>query len=187
MSISQGSKILASDVTAHINNKNNQINIINGDVKNYYNLCNSDTYDVITCNPPFFKFNKESKLNKSDYKTIARHEVTLNLDDIMKVSSKLLKNNGVIGIVHRPDRMIDIIEAMRKYNIEPKQIQFVYPKKKTDANILLVEGRKNGNATRGTKGGARGNGGAAPLPTRESREGKPCARGGKIFPYACGT
>lgn len=129
-----------------INNKNNQINIINDDIKNYYNLCNSDTYDIITCNPPFFKVNKESKLNKNDYKTIARHEITLNLDDLMKISSKLLKNNGVIGIVHRPDRMIDIIEAMRKYNIEPKKIQFVYPKKGMDANILLIEGRKNGKS-----------------------------------------
>lgn len=129
-----------------INNKNVQISIINDDIKNYYNLCNSDTYDIITCNPPFFKVNKESKLNKNDYKTIARHEITLNLDDLMKISSKLLKNNGVIGIVHRPDRMIDIIEAMRKYNIEPKKIQFVYPKKGMDANILLIEGRKNGKS-----------------------------------------
>lgn len=136
---------LLAQKSVDINNKNNQINIINDDIKNYYNLCNSDTYDIVTCNPPFFKVNEESKLNKSDYKTIARHEITLNLDDIMKVSSKLLKNNGVIGIVHRPDRMIDIIEAMHKYNIEPKKIQFVYPKKKMDANILLVEGRKNGN------------------------------------------
>lgn len=142
--IQKESSILAQK-SVDINNKNDQISIINDDIKNYYNLCNSDTYDIITCNPPFFKVSKDSKLNKNDYKTIARHEILLNLDDIMKVSSKLLKNNGVIGIVHRPDRMIDIIETMRKYNIEPKKMQFVYPKKEMDANILLVEGRKNGN------------------------------------------
>lgn len=142
--IQKEASILAQK-SVDINNKNSQINIINDDIKNYYNLCNSDTYDIITCNPPFFKVNKESKLNKNDYKTIARHEIALNLDDLMKISSKLLKNNGVIGIVHRPDRMIDIIEAMRKYNIEPKKIQFVYPKKEMNANILLIEGRKNGN------------------------------------------
>lgn len=68
----------------------------------------------------------------------------LNLDDIMKIAKKLLKNNGNIAIVHRTDRLIDIIEVMRKYNIEPKKIRFIYPKVNTDSNIVLVEGTKNG-------------------------------------------
>ena len=88
---------------------------------------------------------EHSNLNKSDYKTIARHEVKLNLDDIFKISKKLLKNNGYVAIVHRPERLLDILESMKKYNIEPKKIQFIYPKTNMEANILLVEGKKNGN------------------------------------------
>ena len=128
-----------------INNLEERIDIINDDINNLYLNLESDTFDVITCNPPFFKVKDESRLNKNDYKTIARHEVKLNLDDIFKIAKKLLKNNGNIAIVHRPERLLDILDTMRKYNIEPKRVQFVYPKKDKEANILLVEGTKNGN------------------------------------------
>lgn len=128
-----------------INNLNERIDIINNDINELYLNLESDTFDVITCNPPFFKVNDVSRLNKNDYKTIARHEVKLNLDDIFKIAKKLLKNNGNIAIVHRPERLLEIVDTMRKYNIEPKRVQFVYPKKDKDANILLVEGTKNGN------------------------------------------
>ena len=62
----------------------------------------------------------------------------------MKISKKLLKNNGNIAIVHRPERLVNIIEVMKQNNIEPKKMQFVYPKKNKEANILLIEGSKNG-------------------------------------------
>lgn len=127
-----------------INNLEQQINIINGDIKEVYNNYESDSFDVITCNPPFFKALPTSNYNESDYKTIARHEVKLNLEQLCKISKKLLKNNGILGIVHRPERLIDIIEMMRKNNIEPKKIQFIYPKQGSSANVLLIEGSKNG-------------------------------------------
>ncbi len=127
-----------------LNKLENQINIYNEDIKDFYKNSETDVYDTITCNPPFFKKIETSNLNDSEYKTIARHEVKLNLDDIMKIAKKLLKNNGNIAIVHRTDRLIDIIETMRKYNIEPKKIRFIYPKINTESNIVLVEGTKNG-------------------------------------------
>lgn len=130
--------------SVNINKLNNQIEIINADINEMYNQFETESFDIITCNPPFFKVSKDSNLNKNDYKTIARHEVKLNLDDIFKIAKKLLKNNGYIAIVHRPDRLVDIITTMRKYNIEPKKIQFIYPKTNMEANILLVEGTKNG-------------------------------------------
>lgn len=129
-----------------LNNKQNQINIINADIRDLYKNFETEYYDVIVCNPPFFKVSKDSHLNKNDYKTIARHEVFLNLDDLFSISKKILKNNGIISIVHRPERLLDIIYTMRKYNIMPKKIQFVYPKKDKEANILLIEGTKNGNS-----------------------------------------
>lgn len=126
------------------NKLENQISIINDDIKHYYLNQESDSFDTITCNPPYFKVSKESKLNDSDYKVYARHEVSLNLNDIFLIARKLLKNNGNIAMVHRPDRFVEIIQLMKENNIEPKKIQFVYPYKGKDANILLVEGVKNG-------------------------------------------
>ena len=126
------------------NNLSDQIQIVNDDIKEYYNSVETEIFDVITCNPPYFKVTETSNFNLNDYKTIARHEVKLNIDEIMKISKKLLKNNGNIAIVHRPERLIEIIEAMKKNGIEPKKIQYVYPKINKEANILLIEGVKNG-------------------------------------------
>lgn len=135
--------ILAQKSVA-LNKLENQIEIINDDIKNLYLNMETDTYDVITCNPPFFKIKETSNLNKNDYKSIARHEITLNLDDIFKIAKKILKNNGHIALVHRPERFLEICDCMRKYGIEPKRVQFVYPKKNMPANIMLIEGVKNG-------------------------------------------
>jgi len=129
----------------NINKKENQINIINKDINDYYKEIETDSFDVITCNPPFFKYIETSNINKNDYKTIARHEVKLNLNQLFTIAKKLLKNNGVIAIVHRPERFVEVVEEMKKNNIEPKRVQFVYPKKNMDANIMLIEGSKNGN------------------------------------------
>ena len=130
--------------TIKINKLENQITIIQDDINNYYLNQETDLFDVITCNPPYFKLTEQSNINNSENKTIARHEKTLTLDQIFKVAKKLLKNNGVIAIVNRPERLVEIIESMKKNNIEPKRIQFVYPKKDKEANILLIEGSKNG-------------------------------------------
>lgn len=124
-----------------LNHLESQINIINDDINMFYKKQESDVYEVITCNPPYFK---NSKQNINDYKTYARHEEFLNLEQVFKISKKLLKNNGIVSIVNRPDRLIDIIIEMKKNNIEPKKIQLIYPHKKKEANILLIEGRKNG-------------------------------------------
>ena len=128
-----------------VNNLEDQINIVNADINELYKELESDSIDTITCNPPYFKYKETSNLNDSDYKTIARHELKLDVERLLKVARKLLKNNGNIAIVHRPERLIEIIELMRKNNIEPKKVQFVYPGKDKEANILLIEGVKNGN------------------------------------------
>ena len=127
-----------------INNLENRIKIINEDINELYKSLESDSIDVITCNPPYFKVTENSNFNDSSYKTIARHEVMLDLPRLFKIAKKLLKNNGNIAVVHRPERFIDLIEEMKKNNIEPKRIQFIHPKKDAEANILLVEGTKNG-------------------------------------------
>ena len=127
-----------------LNKLDKQINLYNQDIKEFYKSKETDIYDTITCNPPFFKISEKTRFNDTKYKSIARHELSLNLEDIMVIAKKLLKNNGNLAIVHRTDRLIDIIEVMRKHNIEPKKIRFIYPKVNTESNIVLVEGTKNG-------------------------------------------
>lgn len=129
-----------------INNLDDRISIINDDINNYASNIESDSFDVITCNPPFFKVSPGSNFNESEYKVIARHEVKLDLNQLFKISRKLLKNGGVVSIVHRPDRLIDIISVMRENNIEPKRLRFIYPKDGRECNMILVEGSKNGNS-----------------------------------------
>ena len=126
------------------NKMDNQINLINDDVKNIDKFIDVESMDIVTCNPPYFKYQEDSLVNENDIKTIARHEVKLNLEDVIKASRYVLKNGGTLAMVHRPDRMMEIINLMQKYGIEPKKLRLVYPKMGKDANILLIEGIKNG-------------------------------------------
>ena len=130
-----------------INNFQDRIEILNMDVKDIAQKYESDSFDLITCNPPYFKLKESSIINDNDIKSVARHEIYINLDDIFKVARKILKNNGTIAIVHRTDRLIDIIDCMKKNNIEPKRLQLVYPKFNKESNIVLIEGAKNGKSS----------------------------------------
>ena len=125
-------------------NKLNNIEIINKDAKEIINDFETDTFDLITCNPPYFKYDEKSIINDVDIKSVARHEINISLNDIIKISKKLLKNGGSLSIVHRTERLIEIIELMKKNNIEPKRIRFIYPKKNKESNLVLIDGRKNG-------------------------------------------
>lgn len=127
-----------------INNLQNQITIINKDINQLKDNLKINYFDIITCNPPFFKVKETSKLNNNDYKTIARHEIALNLNQICEISKRLLKNGGNLNIVHRPERIPDILETMKKNKIEPKRMRLIYPKQNKNANIVLIEGKKNG-------------------------------------------
>lgn len=128
------------------NGMDNQITFINDDVKNLDKVFEAESFDVVTCNPPYFKYQNDSLINENDGKAMARHEVSIKLDDIIQMSKYLLKNGGTFAMVHRPDRMIEIINLMQKYGIEPKKLQLVYPKFSKNANILLIEGTKNGKS-----------------------------------------
>lgn len=138
--IQESSYALAVDNVLY-NKLESRINIINADAKEL-NLKNN-FYDVIVCNPPYYKSNMKTANNLS--KKIARSEVLLSLEDIFKISRKVLKDKGNVAIVNKPSRVCDIITLMRKYSIEPKKIQFIYPKLTKAANLILIEGTKNGN------------------------------------------
>lgn len=126
------------------NNLQDRINVLNGDINEQVKNWHTEMFDIITCNPPFFKVTQNVTLNESEYKKYARHELYLNLEQIVKISKKLLKNNGSLNIVHRPERFVEIISLMKANGIEPKRVKFIYPKKSENANIVLIEGVKMG-------------------------------------------
>lgn len=126
------------------NKMDKQISFVNCDIKKLLDVKYEGKYDVVTCNPPYFKYKEGSLINQNKNKMIARHEVCTNLEEVIKISSYILKTNGTMALVHRPERLMEILFLMRKYNIEPKKMRFVYPKEDRDANMVLIEGSKNG-------------------------------------------
>lgn len=128
-----------------INNLENQIKIVNMDVKDLGTEYETDSFDLITCNPPYFKYLESSNINENQIKSIARHEIMITLEDIIKVGRKLLKNNGSLVMVHRTERLSEIIKLLEDSNLTPKRIRFIYPKEGENSNLVLVDARKNGN------------------------------------------
>lgn len=125
--------------SVELNNLNNKIEIVEGDIKNAAEIFGKATFNVVTTNPPYMT-EKHGLENPTDAKAIARHEILCNLEDIIKNAAALLKPKGRLCMVHRPRRLVDIIELMRKYRVEPKRIIMVHPYEDKDANMILVEG-----------------------------------------------
>lgn len=126
------------------NGLEDQIQMIHGDVKDIPPVLGIEKYDAVTCNPPYFLDVETSDKNLNEHFTIARHEVLLTLDEAIYSASRLLKQGGKAAFVHRPGRLLDIITSMRNHRLEPKRIRFVYPKMGKEANMLLIEGIKDG-------------------------------------------
>ena len=127
------------------NHLEDRIKMINSNLIGISDTLGLHTFDLVTCNPPFFKIGSNN-INPLDSKAIARHEISATLDDIVKEASLLLNNNGHFVMVHRPDRLIEILDTFRKYKIEPKRLQFIYPKLGSECNHILIDGVKDGNA-----------------------------------------
>lgn len=130
-----------------LNRLESKVNMIHTDVNEIKKWIRHDSVDVVTCNPPYFKHTKESAKNPNQHLAIARHELYLNLQELMKATAFLLKTKGKAYFVHRPERFLEILDAMREVNLVPKRVRFVYPKEHKEANMLLIEGIKNGKET----------------------------------------
>lgn len=127
-----------------LNDLNDRFEIINDDIKNADKIFEKNSIDVVVTNPPYKKLNS-GIINDSDLKTIARHEVLCNIEDIIKQSFNILKNNGELYMIHRPERLVDIIYNLRKYKLEPKVIRFVQPYVDKEPTMVLIKAVKNGN------------------------------------------
>lgn len=138
------------DRNIKINNLEDSIISINENVKNIKDIrkkitsiMEKDKIDIITCNPPYKEIGTGLTTNH-DVKTIAKCEVMCNLEDIFITSSKLLGKGGKLYLVHKPERLGDLIYFGRKYNLEAKEIRFVYPKINKKPSIVLISYRKDG-------------------------------------------
>ena len=125
-----------------LNKLEDKIEILNMNILDLKNKYKKGSFDVVVTNPPYKKINT-GLVNDDDNKIISRHEMTASLDDFINTASYLLKDFGEFYMVHRPDRLVDIFEAMRKNKIEPKKIKFVFPNKNKKANLILIKGIKN--------------------------------------------
>ncbi len=125
-----------------LNNLENRFEILNCNIKELNKIYENQTFDVIITNPPYKK-QDSGIINENEKKLISRHEITANLEDFIKISKYLLKDKGELYMVHRPERLVDIFELMRKYKIEPKELKMVCPNKNKEPNLVLIKGVKN--------------------------------------------
>lgn len=128
-----------------LNKTQETVKFINGDLKDKKLIESLGRFDVVTVNPPY-KLNNAGIINPEDKLAIARHEIMCTLEDVIVSSRRLLKDNGRMFIVHRPERLADIFGLMRKYKIEPKRVKMIQPNTKKAPNIVLVEGQRDGGA-----------------------------------------
>lgn len=125
-----------------LNHQQEKIEVINEDLKKINTIFGKATIDAITVNPPYKKAGS-GIINELDTKTISRHEVLCTLEDIIQVASIVLKTSGSIYMVHRTERLVDVISIMRKYKIEPKRIRLIHPSVQKAPNLFLIQGIKN--------------------------------------------
>ena len=126
------------------NDLEDKIYVINADIVGISRGKFNKRFDYVISNPPYKKLNT-GLINDNQKKLISRHEVKCTLKDVVNEASKLLKDNGVFYMVHRPDRLCDIFNAMRENKVEPKEIQLVHSHLEDEANLVLIKGVKCGN------------------------------------------
>lgn len=127
-----------------LNGLSEQIDMVHGDLKEMHEMLGNGGFDLVTCNPPYFTTPQKKEQNINEYLTIARHEIYCTLEDVVKSCSRLVRPGGKVAMVHRPGRLVDLLALFRKYKIEPKKMRLVYPKANKEANILLIEGIRDG-------------------------------------------
>lgn len=125
-----------------LNNLDKKFEVINDNINNLKNHFNASNFDVVVTNPPYKKLNT-GIINEEEKKLISRHEVKADLKDFIEIAFYLLKDKGEFYMVHRPERLIDIITTMRECKIEPKQIRFVCSNPEKEPKLILIKGVKN--------------------------------------------
>lgn len=128
-----------------LNNLEEKFRIINSNINEIFSkkLLEKNVFDVVVMNPPYKEVGT-GEINENEKKFISRHEIKANLSDFIKTASGLLKDKGELYIVHKPERMPDIIQKLRENKIEPKELRVVYSNKNSEASLILIKAVKGG-------------------------------------------
>lgn len=130
--------------TIQYNGLEDRIELIQGDVRQLKDQYAPDSFDVVICNPPYFSLEDRSLLSKRASKSIARHELTLTLEDIINVSRYLLKDKGKLFLIYRTERIVELLSKLSSNKLEPKTIQIIYSNRHKKSKLFLIEARLNG-------------------------------------------
>lgn len=140
----QAENVKISKKSIELNQLEEKIKIVQGDIKRVREIFPKHSFDSVLTNPPYM-INNHGKQNPNDAKLIARHEILCNLEDIISAADFLLKPNGKFFMIHKTFRLPEIFNSMINHKIEPKRMQMILPFTDKEANLVLIEGRKNGN------------------------------------------
>lgn len=137
-------KEMADIAERNVQNYEERINIINDDIKNYQKIFKKDEFDCIVTNPPYFEFKGDiNQINNSPQMSLARHNIDLTLEQIIKISAWLLKNSGHFSIVFRSERLVEVLKLLTENKLEPKRMRNCYTKRNQDAKICMLEAVKD--------------------------------------------
>jgi len=136
-------KVAKENVIARQSRSNLNIEIIKGDIRNVKPLFDAESFDIVVGNPPYRKAD-DGRINPDREKAIARHEIEITLSEFIEAAKYLVKNMGSVNIIYHPYRLTDLLSLMTENKITPKRIQFVHPKIDSKAEMVMVEGIKNG-------------------------------------------
>ena len=125
-----------------LNELEDKIKIVNGDLKEAGTLFARHSFNIVTCNPPYM-IDEHGRSNKLDAKTIARHEVLCTLEDVVAAANYLLATHGKFFMIHRPFRLPEIFSSLEKHKMEMKRMRLIYPFADREPNMVLIEARKN--------------------------------------------
>lgn len=124
-----------------LNNLQNSIEIIECDIKRVFSVLQKNCADVVTVNPPYMPFAHGKKCPSTEM-SIARHEMLCNLENVVVAAAGLLNSNGLFYMIHRPERLAEIMESLVRNRLEPKRVRFVLPYADTAPTMVLVEAKK---------------------------------------------
>ncbi|UAK15987.1 tRNA1(Val) (adenine(37)-N6)-methyltransferase [Sporolactobacillus terrae] len=129
---------------AVLNHLEDRVTFLCADAKDSDAHIGRGSCDVVTCNPPYFTVDAARDMKLNRHLAIARHELLITLADVLEISARLLKPGGKLALVHRPERLVELMSGMRAQGIEPKRMQWVHPHRQKPANMVLLEGTKGG-------------------------------------------